>query len=70
MTYKKNLSFMIASIICFVLFIATAFYCVPRLPLLSSNAVMATVSSADKNGTSGYAILKIDVPREDGVYEF
>ena len=66
MTYKKNLSNMIIAIICLVLFIATAFYCVPRLSLLSSNAVMATVSSADESGTSGYAILKIDVPREDG----
>lgn len=66
MTYKKNIFNMIVSVICMVVFVATAIYCVPRFSLLSSHALSAVVSSADKNGTSGYAILKADGTREDG----
>ena len=66
MTYKKNVSNMVIAIVCVVLFVVTAFYCVPRFSLLSSNALPATVASDDKHGTSGYAILKVDEAREDG----
>lgn len=66
MTYKKNVSNMVIAIVCVVLFVVTAFYCVPRFSLLSSNALPATVADADKHGTSGYAVLKVDEAREDG----
>ena len=66
MTYKKNVSNMVIAIVCVVLFVVTAFYCVPRFSLLSSNALLATVADADKHGTSGYAVLKVDEAREDG----
>lgn len=66
MTYKKNVSNMVIAIVCVVLFVVTAFYCVPRFSLLSSNALSATVASADMHGTSGYAVLKVDGAREDG----
>lgn len=66
MTYKKNIFNMTAAIICVMVFVATALYCVPRLSLLSPRALPAIVSSEDKNGSSGYAILKIDGAREDG----
>ena len=66
MTYKKNASNMVIAIVCVVLFVVTAFYCVPRFSLLSSNALSATVASADMHGTSGYAVLKVDGAREDG----
>ena len=66
MTYQKNVSNMVIAIVCVVLFVVTAFYCVPRFSLLSSNALSATVASADKHGTSGYAVLKVDGAREDG----
>lgn len=66
MTYKKNISNMVIAIVCVVLFAVSAVYCVPRLSLLSSHALSATVASADKHGTSGYAILKVDGAREDG----
>lgn len=66
MTYKKNVSNMAVAVICMLVFVVAAIYCVPRLPLLSSRALPAIVSSADKNGSSGYAILKIDGAREDG----
>ena len=62
MTYKKNVSNMVIAIVCVVLFVVTAFYCVPRFSLLSSNALSATVASADMHGTSGYAVLKVDEP--------
>ena len=66
MTYKKNVSKMVIAIVCVILFAMTAFYCVPRFSLLSSDAVSATVVYADKHGTSGYAVLKVDEAREDG----
>lgn len=66
MTYKKNVSKMVIAIVCVILFAMTAFYCVPRFSLLSSNAVSATVVDADKHGTSGYVVLKVDEAREDG----
>lgn len=66
MTYKRNIINMVAVIVCMIVFIITAIYCVPRLSLLSSHALPATVASADKNGTSGYAVLKMDGAREDG----
>lgn len=66
MTYKKNVSNMVIAIVCVILFAMTAFYCVLRLSLLSSDAVSATVVDADKHGTSGYAVLKVDETREDG----
>ena len=66
MTYRKNLTLTIIALFCFVLFLSTFFYCLPRLSLLSSNTLTATVSSSDGNGTSGYVILKVNVPREDG----
>lgn len=66
MTYKKNVSNMVIAIVCVVLFVVTAFYCVPRFSLLSSNVLSATVVSADMHGTSGYAVLKVDGAREDG----
>lgn len=66
MTYKKNVLKMVIAIVCVILFAMTAFYCVPRFSLLSSNAVSATVVDADKHGTSGYAVLKVDEAREDG----
>lgn len=66
MTYKKNVSNMVIAIVCVVLFVVTAFYCVPRFSLLSSNALSATVASADMHGTSGYAVLKVDGARGDG----
>ncbi len=66
MTYKKNVSNMVIAIVCVVLFVVTAFYCVPRFSLISSNALSATVASADTHGTSGYAVLKVDGAREDG----
>lgn len=66
MTYKKNVFNMVIAIVCVVLFIVTAVYCVPRLSLLSSRALSATVASADRHGTSGYAVLKVDGAREDG----
>lgn len=66
MTYKKNVSNMVVAIVCVVLFAMSAVYCVPRLSLLSSHTLSATVASADKHGTSGYAILKVDGAREDG----
>lgn len=66
MTYKKNVSNMVIATVCVVLFVVTAVYCVPRLSLLSSHALSATVASADRHGTSGYAILKVDGAREDG----
>lgn len=66
MTYKKNVSKMVIAIVCVILFAMTAFYCVPRFSLLSSNAVSATVVDADKHGTGGYAVLKVDGAREDG----
>ena len=66
MTYKKNVSNMVIAIVCVVLFAVTAIYCVPRFSLLSSNALPATVADADKHGTSGYAVLKVDEAREDG----
>ena len=53
MTYKKNVSKMVIAIVCVILFAMTAFYCVPRFSLLSSNAVSATVVDADKHGTGG-----------------
>ena len=56
MTYKKNVSKMVIAIVCVILFAMTAFYCVPRFSLLSSDAVSATVVDADKHGTSGYAV--------------
>ena len=58
MTYKKNVLKMVIAIVCVILFAMTAFYCVPRFSLLSSNAVSATVVDADKHGTGGYAVLK------------
>ena len=66
MTYKKNVSKMVIAIVCVILFAMTAFYCVPRFSLLSSDAVSATVVDADKHGTSGYVVLKVDEAREDG----
>lgn len=66
MTYKKNVSNMVIATVCVVLFVVTVVYCVPRLSLLSSHALSATVASADRHGTSGYAILKVDGAREDG----
>lgn len=66
MTYKKNVSNMVIAIVCVVLFAGASVYCVPRLSLLSSHALSATVASVDKHGTSGYAILKVDGAREDG----
>ena len=66
MTYKKNVSNMVIAIVCVILSAITAFYCVPRFSLLSSDAVSATVVSADTHGTSGYAVLKVDGAREDG----
>ena len=66
MTYKKNVSNMVIAIVCVVLFAVTAIYCVPRFSLLSSSALPATVADADKHGTSGYAVLKVDEAREDG----
>lgn len=66
MTYKKNVSNMVIATLCVALFVVTAVYCVPRLSLLSSRALSATVVSADKHGTDGYATLKIDGAREDG----
>ena len=66
MTYKKNVFNMVIAIICVVLFAVAAAYCVPRLSLLSSHVLSATVVSADKHGTSGYATLKVDGAREDG----
>lgn len=66
MTYKKNVSNMVIAIVCVVLFAVTAIYCVPRFSLLSSSALPATVVDADKHGTSGYAVLKVDEAREDG----
>ena len=57
---------MVIAIVCVVLFVVTAFYCVPRFSLLSSNVLSATVVSADMHGTSGYAVLKVDGAREDG----
>ena len=62
MTYKKNVSNMVIAIVCVVLFVVTAFYCVPRFSLLSSNALSATVASADMHGTSGYAVLNDILP--------
>lgn len=66
MTYKKNVSNMVIATLCVALFVVTAVYCVPRLSLLSSRALSATVVSVDKHGTSGYATLKVDEAREDG----
>lgn len=63
MTYKKNVSNMVIAIVCVVLFAVTAIYCVPRFSLLSSSALSATVADADKHGTSGYAVLKVDEAR-------
>ena len=63
---RKNVSNMVIAIVCVVLFAVTAIYCVPRFSLLSSNALPATVAGADKHGTSGYAVLKVDGAREDG----
>ncbi len=54
---RKNISSMVIAIVCVVLFAVTAIYCVPRFSLLLSNALPATVASADKHGTSGYALL-------------
>ena len=45
---RKNVSNMVIAIVCVVLFAVTAIYCVPRFSLLSSNALSATVASADK----------------------
>lgn len=66
MTYKKNLSYSVLAFLCLVLFLVTFIYCLPRLSLLSSNAMTATVNSPDKDGSSGYATLKLNIPREDG----
>lgn len=66
MTYKKNVLNMVIAGVCLAVFILTAIYCVPRLALLSSKALTATVVSADRHGTSGYATLKLDGSREDG----
>ena len=63
---RKNVSNMVIAVVCVVLFAVTAIYCVPRFSLLSSNALPATVASADKHGTSGYAVVKVDGAREDG----
>ena len=63
---RKNVSNMVIAIVCVVLFAVTAIYCVPRFSLLSSNALPATVVDADKHGTSGHAVLKVDEARGDG----
>ena len=63
---RKNVSNMVIAIVCVVLFAVTAIYCVPRFSLLSSNVLPATVVDADKHGTSGHAVLKVDEAREDG----
>ena len=63
---RKNVSNMVLAIVCVVLFAVTAIYSVPRFSLLSSNVLPATVVDADKHGTSGHAVLKVDEAREDG----
>ncbi len=55
MTYKKNVSNMVIAIVCAVLFVVTAFYCVPRFSLLSSNACL-------KNNTGDTPRYKRNVP--------
>lgn len=66
MTYKKNFFLTVSAIFCFVLFMITFSFCLPRFSLLSSNTLSATVSSSDQDGAYGYAVLKVNVPREDG----
>lgn len=66
MSLKKNILLTFLGIFCSLLFVISFLYYVPRISLLSVNAVPATVSDADRDGTSGYAVLKVNMPREDG----
>ena len=66
MSYKKNILLTVLVFMSLLLFLIAAIYCLPRMSLLSSSVVSATVNSADSDGSSGFAILKVDIPREDG----